>query len=152
MHFSPFLSPSSWTAGSEAAPATTRYFGSCFSSDVMQLLGKHNHLGSRSGGRRSSKVLLGTFPMKQRLSLWSLEQLLLSQHKGYLCMFITKIILQLLQAIICTWGNIMFVFSYCRDCTKAQWQRSEVFGMTIAGNRLRLWGLLKTALVKQCRS
>lgn len=64
-------------------------------------------------------------------------------------MFITKIKLQLLKAIFCTWGNIMFVFSYCRDCTKAWLQKSEVFGMMIAGNRLCLWGLLETALFKK---
>lgn len=37
----------------------------------------------------------------------------------------TKIILQLLKAVICTWGNMMFVFICYRDCTIEEWQSSE---------------------------
>lgn len=109
-----------------AAPATTRLFCSCFSSDIMQPLGKRNCLGSTTAweaepaGGEAAKC---SQECSLQSRLWS-AQLLLSQHKGYLCMFITKIKLQLLKAVICTWGNIMFAFSYCRDCTKAHWQRS----------------------------
>lgn len=97
------------------AATSTRDFGSRSGSDIIAAAWEEE-----PAGREAAKGSQGMFPTRQRLGLWSLVLLLLAQHKGYLCMFITKIKLQLLKAVICTWGNIMFVFSCCRDSAIAE--------------------------------
>lgn len=80
------------------AATSTRDFGSRSGSDIIAAAWEEEPAGGEA-----AKGSQGMFPTRQRLGLWSLVLLLLA-----------------LKAVICTWGNIMFVFSCCRDSAIAE--------------------------------